>query len=201
MHAIGDRANKEILDVYERVFADNPGRRDLRWRVEHAQHLRPEDVGRFRRLGVIASMQGIHGTSDGPWVLRRLGEERARSGAYLWRSLIDSGVVVTNGTDVPVEPIDPIASFHASVTRRTSDGALFFPAQRMTREEALRSYTLNNAYASFQEKELGSLTPGKYADVVILSKDITTVPDDEIRSARVEYTIVGGKVRYRAPTM
>jgi predicted amidohydrolase YtcJ len=199
VHAIGDRANKEILDVYERVFADNPDKRDLRWRVEHAQHLRPEDVGRFRRLGVIASMQGIHGTSDGPWVLKRLGEARARSGAYLWRSLIDSGVVVTNGTDVPVEPIDPIASFHSSVTRRTADGSAFFPAQRMTREEALRSYTLNNAYAGFQEAEVGSLTPGKYADVVVLSKDIMRVPDAEIPSARVLYTIVGGKVRYRAP--
>jgi len=199
VHAIGDRANKEILDVYERVFADNPAKRDLRWRVEHAQHLRPEDVGRFRRLGVVASMQGIHGTSDGPWVLKRLGEERARSGAYLWRSLIDSGVVVTNGTDVPVEPIDPIASFYSSVSRRTTDGSAFYPEQRMTREEALRSYTLNNAYASFQEAELGSLAPGKLADVVVLSKDIMTVPEAEIPSARVVYTIVGGKVRYTAP--
>jgi predicted amidohydrolase YtcJ len=198
VHAIGDRANKEILDVYERVFADNPERRDLRWRVEHAQHLRPEDVGRFRRLGVVASMQGIHGTSDGPWVLKRLGEERAASGAYLWRSLIDSGVVVTNGTDVPVEPIDPIASFHASVTRRTADGSAFYPAQRMTREEALRSYTINNAYAAFQEDVLGSLTPGKYADVVVLSQDITRVPDEQIMGTRVVYTIVGGKVRYSA---
>jgi predicted amidohydrolase YtcJ len=201
VHAIGDRANKEILDVYERVFAANPGKRDLRWRVEHAQHLRPEDVGRFKRLGVVASMQGIHGTSDGPWVLKRLGEERARSGAYLWRSLIDSGVVVTNGTDVPVEPIDPIASFHSSVTRRTTDGSVFFPAQRMTREEALRSYTINNAFASFQEKTLGSLAPGKHADIVVLSKDIMTVPEAEIPSARVVYTIVGGKVKYRAPTI
>lgn len=196
VHAIGDRANKEILDVYERVFADNPDKRDLRWRVEHAQHLRPQDVGRFRRLGVVASMQGIHGTSDGPWVLKRLGEERAASGAYLWRALIDSGVVVTNGTDVPVEPIDPLASFHASVTREMRDGTEFYPAQRMTREEALRSYTLNNAYAAFQEDVLGSLTPGKYADVVVLSKDIMIVPDDEIRSAQVDLTIVGGVVRY-----
>ena len=197
-HAIGDRANKQILDIYERTFAASGATGDRRWRVEHAQHLRPEDVQRFARLGVIASMQGIHGTSDGPWVLKRLGEERARSGAYLWRSLLDAGVVVTNGTDVPVEPIDPIASFHASVSRRMPDGALFYPAQRMTREEALRSYTLSNAYASFQEDVLGSLTPGKYADIVVLSKDILSVPEAEIPSARVLYTILAGKVRYRA---
>jgi predicted amidohydrolase YtcJ len=197
-HAIGDRANKEILDIYERTFQANPERRDLRWRVEHAQHLRPSDVQRFARLGVVASMQGIHGTSDGPWVLKRLGEERAASGAYLWRSLLDAGVVVTNGTDVPVEPIDPLASFHASVTRRMPDGRAFYPAQRMTREEALRSYTLSNAYAAFQEDVLGSLAPGKYADIVVLSKDILSVPEAEIPGARVLYTIVGGKVRYRA---
>ena len=197
-HAIGDRANKEILDIYERTFRANPERRDLRWRVEHAQHLRPSDVQRFARLGVVASMQGIHGTSDGPWVLKRLGEERAASGAYLWRSLLDAGVVVTNGTDVPVEPIDPLASFHASVTRRMADGQAFYPAQRMTREEALRSYTLSNAYAAFQEDVLGSLTPGKYADIVVLSKDILSVPEAEIPGARVLYTILGGKVRYKA---
>jgi predicted amidohydrolase YtcJ len=197
-HAIGDRANKEILDIYESTFRANPGRRDLRWRVEHAQHLQPSDVQRFARLGVVASMQGIHGTSDGPWVLKRLGAERAASGAYLWRSLLDAGVVVTNGTDVPVEPIDPLASFHASVTRRMPDGQAFYPAQRMTREEALRSYTLSNAYAAFQEDVLGSLTPGKYADIVVLSKDILSVPEAEIPGARVLYTILGGKVRYRA---
>lgn len=198
VHAIGDRANKETLDIYEKVFRDNPDRRDLRWRIEHAQHLRPADVQRFRTLGVVASMQGIHGTSDGPWVLKRLGTERAESGAYLWRSLIDAGVVVTNGTDVPVEPIDPIASFHASVSRIMRDGQAFYPAQRMTRAEALRSYTLNNAYAAFQEGELGSLTPGKLADIVVLSQDILTVPEAEIPKTRVLYTILGGKIVYRA---
>jgi predicted amidohydrolase YtcJ len=196
-HAIGDRGNREVLDIYERVFRANPDKRDLRWRIEHAQHLHPSDIARFRSLGVVASMQGIHGTSDGPWVLKRLGEARARSGAYLWRSLIDAGVVVTNGTDVPVEDIDPIASFHASVSRQVRDGSRFYPDQRMTREEALRSYTLNNAYAAFEEGVKGSITPGKLADIVILSKDIMAVPEEEIPTARVDVTIVGGKVRYR----
>jgi predicted amidohydrolase YtcJ len=198
-HAIGDRANRETLDIYEKAFASAPeGGKNLRWRIEHAQHIDPADVPRFARLGVIASMQGIHCTSDGPWVLKRLGEERAKSAAYVWRDLIASGAMVTNGTDVPVEDADPIASFYASVTRIMSDGTAFFPEQVMTREEALKSYTLQNAYAAFEEDVKGSLTPGKYADVVVLSKDILTVPPEEIPQAKVLYTIVGGKVLYRA---
>lgn len=196
-HAIGDRANREVLDIYEETFRAHPGKKDLRWRVEHAQHLHPDDLPRFARLGVIASMQGVHATSDGPWVLKRLGPERARSGAYLWRALLDSGAVLANGTDVPVEDIDPIASFAASVSRRMADGTAFYPEQRMTREEALRSYTLSGAYAAFEEDVKGSLTPGKLADVVVLSKDILTIPEAEIPTARVELTILGGKVRWR----
>ncbi|HJU65646.1 MAG TPA: amidohydrolase [Gemmatimonadaceae bacterium] len=195
-HAIGDRANRVVLDIYERTFRANPDKTGLRWRIEHAQHLHPSDIGRFKRLGVIASMQGIHATSDGPWVPKRLGEERARSGAYVWRTLLDSGVVVTNGTDVPVEKIDPIASFYASVTRRMADGNAFLPEQRMTREEALRSYTIASAYAAFEEGVKGSITPGKLADLVVLSKDIMRVPEEEIPTARVQMTILGGKVRY-----
>ena len=198
-HAIGDRANRETLDIYEKAFASaSNGGKDLRWRVEHAQHIHPDDVPRFAQLGVIASMQGNHCTSDGPWVLKRLGEERAKSGAYVWRDLIASGAVVTNGTDVPVEDADPIASFYASVTRIMSDGTAFFPDQVMTRDEALRSYTLQNAYAAFEEDVKGSLSPGKYADIVVLSKDILTVPPEEIPEAKVVYTIVGGKIVYRA---
>jgi predicted amidohydrolase YtcJ len=198
-HAIGDRANRETLDIYEKAFAAAPnGGKDLRWRVEHAQHIHPDDVPRFAKLGVVASMQGIHCTSDGPWVLKRLGEERAKSGAYVWRDLIASGAVVTNGTDTPVEDADPIASFYASVTRIMSDGTAFFPEQTMTREEALKSYTLQNAYAAFEEDVKGSLSPGKYADIVVLSKDILTVPADEIPQTKVVYTIVGGKILYRA---
>src|SRR5690606_33007650 len=165
-HAIGDRGNREILNLYEEIFRANPDKTDLRWRIEHAQHLAPEDIPRFAELGVIASMQGVHATSDGPWVPQRIGDERARTGAYVWRALIDAGAVVTNGTDTPVEDVDPIASFYASVTRRTADGSVFYGEQRMTREEALRSYTLNNAYAAFEEDVKGSITPGKLADIV-----------------------------------
>jgi predicted amidohydrolase YtcJ len=196
IHAIGDRANREVLDVYEHIFRDNPDKHDLRWRIEHAQHIDPMDVPRFKRLGVIASMQGVHTISDGPWVAKRLGEERARKTSYLWRSLWDAGAIVTNGTDTPVEDVDPIMSFYGSVTRKTREGTVFVPEQRVTREEGLRAYTLNNAYASFEENELGSLTPGKYADIVVLSKNIMTVPDDEIPTARVDLTILGGKIRY-----
>jgi len=196
IHAIGDRANREVLDVYEQAFARQRNPADLRWRIEHAQHLHPADVPRFARLGVIASMQGIHCTSDAPWVLKRLGPERAESGAYVWRSLLRSGAVISNGTDVPVESIDPIRSFYASVTRIAADGKAFFPEQRMTRDEALRSYTIGAAYAAFDEKEKGSLSPGKLADVVVLSRDILTVADREILDARVDLTVVGGEVRW-----
>ncbi len=196
-HAIGDRGNREVLDIYEEVLKANPDKTDLRWRIEHAQHLHPDDLPRFKELGLVASMQGIHGTSDGPWVLKRLGPERAESGAYMWRALIDLGVVISNGTDVPVERISPIQSYWASVSRVTVDGNVFYPAQRMTRTEALESYTINGAYAAFEEDVKGSLTPGKYADIVVLSKDILTIPEEEIPTTEVLYTIVGGEVRYR----
>jgi predicted amidohydrolase YtcJ len=196
IHAIGDRANREVLDIYEEAFKANPEKKDLRWRVEHAQHLSPQDIPRFGKLSVIASMQAIHCTSDGPWVLKRLGEERAEQGAYVWRKLMDTGALICNGTDAPVEDVDPIPCFYAAVTRKMSNGELFYPEQKMTREEALRSYTINGAYACFQEDTLGSLSPGKLADITVLSKDIMTVPEDEILGAEVLYTIVGGKVLY-----
>ena len=196
-HAIGDRANRVALDIYEEALVTVPDGRDRRWRVEHAQHLAPEDITRFGELGVIAAMQPIHCTSDGPWVVLRLGEERAESGAYMWRSLLDSGAVIASGTDAPVEAVDPIASYHAAVTRQLPDGAFFFPGQVMTREEALRARTLDAAFAAFEEDIKGSLEAGKLADVTVLSKDILTVPDDEILDTRVLYTIVGGEVRYR----
>jgi predicted amidohydrolase YtcJ len=198
-HAIGDRGNREVLDLYERLFQARPDERDLRWRIEHAQHLHPSDIPRFARLGVIAAMQGIHATSDGPWVPERIGQQRAREGAYVWRSLWETGAVVTNGTDVPVEDISPIASFYASVTRHMENCEQFYPEQRMTREQALRSYTLNNAFAAFEEDLKGSLAPGKLADIVVLSRDIMTVPEAEIRGTEVVHTIVGGQVRYSNP--
>lgn len=197
-HAIGDRGNREVLDLYERVFRERGDTADLRWRIEHAQHLHPDDVPRFAGLGVLASVQGVHATSDGPWIPRRLGEERTETTSYVWRALLESGAVINNGTDVPVEPIDPIANFYSTVTRRMADGQPFHPAQRMTREEALASYTIHNAYAAFEEEIKGSITPGKLADLVVLSRDIMTIPEEEILSARVDLTILGGEIRYRA---
>jgi len=196
-HAIGDRANREILNIYEETFKAHPEKKDLRWRVEHAQHLNPSDIPRFGQLGVVASMQAIHCTSDGPWVIKRLGEERAKEGAYVWQKLIKSGAIICNGTDTPVEDVDPIACFYASVTRKLKDGTYFYLDQKMTRKEALCSYTLNGAYAAFAEDKFGSLTPGKFADITVLSRDIMTVPEDEILKAKVLYTIVGGKVMYK----
>jgi predicted amidohydrolase YtcJ len=141
-------------------------------------------------------MQGVHGTSDAPWVPRRLGDARAGQTSYRWQDLWRSGAVVTNGTDAPVEDLDPVASFWASISRLLPDGSRFDPDQRMTREQALQSYTLNNAFAGFEEAVKGSITPGKLADIVVLSRDIMTVPEAEVRDARVVYTIVGGRVLY-----
>ena len=196
VHAIGDRANREVLDIFEAAFLAYPDLSDHRWRVEHAQHLNSEDIPRFAALGAIASMQGVHCTSDGPWVVARLGEQRAEEGAYVWQKLMRSGALVTNGTDAPVEDVDPLASYHATVTRLLRDGSQFYPDQRMSRMEALRSYTINCAIAAFEEESKGTLTPGKYADVVVLSRDITEVPEAEILETEVLATIVGGKVRY-----
>jgi hypothetical protein len=194
VHAIGDRANREALNVFEEAIKAHPDKKDLRWRVEHAQHLTAADIPRFGALGIIASMQGRHAPSDAVFVLERLGPARAEEGAYVWRKLLASGAVVINGTDAPIEDVNPLGSFYGSVTRKLKDGSTFYPDQRMTREEALRSYTLSAAYAAFEEQLKGSLTPGKLADITVLSKDIMTVPEDDIPSARVVYTIVGGKV-------
>ena len=196
VHAIGDRANREVLDIFERKFKDNPDKTDLRWRIEHAQHINAADIPRFAQLGVIAAMQGIHATSDAPYVLQRLGEKRAKEGAYVWQKLMKSGAVVANGTDAPVEDVSPIASYYATVSRVTQDGSVFYSDQRMSRLEALKSYTINGAYAAFEDDIKGSLTPGKLADITVLSQDIMTVPEEEIPSTEVVYTIVGGKVMY-----
>jgi len=199
-HAIGDRANREVLDVYQAEFKAHPDAKDLRWRIEHAQHLDPADIPRFGKLGVIASMQSIHECSDAPYVVKRLGEERAKDGAYAWHSLIASGALIANGTDVPVEDEDPIPNFYCAVTRRSKkDGVPFHPEQAMTREEALRSYTWNNAYATFTEAERGSLKVGKWADITVLSQDLLTVPEGKIPDTQVIYTIVGGKIAYSRP--
>jgi hypothetical protein len=197
VHAIGDRANRETLNIFERAFKANPAKKDLRWRVEHAQHISAQDIPRFGRMGVIPSMEGIHCTSDAPYVLERLGATRAQEGAYVWQKLMKTGAIIANGTDAPVEDVDPIPSYYASVSRKLKDGKVFFPDQRMSRMEALKSYTINGAYAAFEEANRGSLKPGKYADITVLSKDILKIPEDEIPSAKVAYTIVGGKVLYK----
>lgn len=196
VHAIGDRANKETVDIFsEQIKRDRS--KDHRWRVEHAQHVNPVEIPRFKEWNIIASMQGIHCTSDAPYVIKRLGEERAASGAYMWRAFMDAGVLVNNGTDVPVEDIDPFANFYASVTRKQANGEAFYHAQRMTRAEAIYSYTLANAKAQFEEKQKGSLTPGKWADMVLLSNDLLNCPEEAIRSTQAILTILGGKVLYK----
>jgi predicted amidohydrolase YtcJ len=198
-HAIGDRANRLVLDAYEKAFAEHPEVKDPRFRIEHAQILDERDIPRFRRLGVIASMQGIHCTSDRPWAPNRLGMERVLEGLYVWQKLLRSGARIINGTDAPVEDVDPVKSFYASVTRQSEKGEPpggFEPDQRMTREEALRSYTLEAAHGSFREKDAGSIEAGKLADLTVLSRDLLAVPDAEILKAEVLYTIVDGRVRH-----
>ena len=196
-HAIGDRANREVLALYETLFSSNPDATDPRWRIEHAQHLHPDDVPRFAALGVVASMQSVHCISDAPFVPRRLGEARAASGAYLWRSLLDSGAMLMEGTDVPVERMDPFANIFAAVTRKTGSGTPFYPAQAKSRQEALEAYTLHNAWGAFEEDVKGKLQPGMLADIAILDRNLLTCPEDSIGGTRVRYTIVGGEVVYR----
>ena len=196
VHAIGDRANRETLNVFERAYKSRPDLKDLRWRVEHAQHIDPADIPRFGQLGVIPAMQGIHATSDAPYVLARLGPKRAEDSAYVWQKLMKSGAIIANGTDVPVERIDPMANFYATITRKTKDGSVFYGDQKMSRAEALKSYTWNGAYAAKEESLKGSITVGKLADITVLSKDIMTIPEDDIPSVTASYTIVGGKVAY-----
>jgi predicted amidohydrolase YtcJ len=197
IHAIGDRANRLTLDVFERVQREVPGARDLRLRNEHAQILHPDDIPRFKALGVIASMQATHATSDMPWVPARIGEARANAGAYVWRTLLDDGVRLANGSDFPVEPADPMLGFYASITRQDADGQPpggWMPGQRLTREETLASFTLDAAYAAHAEQDLGSIEVGKLGDFVVLSKDIMTIDPPEILTTRVVRTVIGGKV-------
>jgi predicted amidohydrolase YtcJ len=195
VHAIGDRGNREILDLFEQVTQG----RDLRWRIEHAQHLHPNDIPRFAELKVVASMQGIHCTSDAPFVEKRLGHWRSKEGAYVWRKLVDSGALVANGTDAPVEAVDPIANLQALVTRLGSMEKPFFPEMSLTVSEAIKAYTLDAARAAFLEREVGSLTLGKWADFVVLSDDLTAIPPAEWSQTKVLQTVVAGTVRYSAP--
>ena len=197
VHAIGDRANRETINIYSEQIIKNKSK-DHRWRIEHAQHVNPAEIPRFKEWSIIASVQGIHCTSDAPYVIKRLGEERAATGAYMWRAFTDAGVLVNNGTDVPVENIDPFANIYASVTRKLADGSTFFPAQKMTRDEALYSYTMANAIATFEEKSKGSIEAGKYGDLVLVSNNLANCPEDQIKSTKVLMTIVGGKLKYQS---
>jgi predicted amidohydrolase YtcJ len=199
-HAIGDRANQEVLDRYETAFKENPSATDHRFRIEHAQHLHPNDIPRFGQMGVIPAMQAIHLSSDRPWAIERLGEKRIKEGAYMWQSLLKSGAKVINGTDAPVEPLTPIASFYASVSRKTLKGEPdggYEPEEKMTRAQALRSYTLDAAYGAFEEKIKGSITVGKLADFTVFSQDIMTVDERSILKTEVIMTLLGGEVVYK----
>lgn len=196
-HAIGDRGNRVVLDAYEKALATVPTV-DHRFRVEHAQILHQDDIPRFAQLGVIPSMQASHQTSDMYWIGKRLGPTRLY-GAYAWQSLLKTGVVIPNGSDFPVEEVNPLISFHASIARQDArdwpEGG-WFAEQRMSREDALRSMTLWPAYAAFQEKEMGSITPGKYADFVVLDQDIMRVPAEIVLRTQVLSTWVGGRLVY-----
>ncbi|WP_414693454.1 amidohydrolase [Ohtaekwangia sp.] len=196
-HAIGDRANREILDRYETAFRENPSVKDHRFRIEHAQHIDPKDQPRFATLGVIPAMQAIHMSSDRPWAIERLGEKRIREGAYKWQTLLKSGARIVNGTDAPVEPVNPIPCFYAAVTRKTLKGEPeggYEPEEKMTREQALRSYTLDAAYGAFEENIKGSIEPGKLADFTVFTQDLMTMPESAILKTEVAMTIIGGKV-------
>jgi len=198
-HAIGDRANSEILDIYEKVYLENSESTDPRFRIEHAQHLSLSDIPRFKELGVIPAMQAIHMSSDRPWAIDRLGKQRIEEGAYVWQKLLKTGVKIVNGTDVPVEPISPINCFYASVTRKTLQGSPpegYEPDQKMTREQALRSYTLDAAYGAFEEEMKGSIEPGKMADFTVFSDNIMTIPEEEILTAEIDMTIVNGEILF-----
>ena len=197
-HAIGDKANTVVLDAIDKATLTQ---RDHRSRIEHSQHLLPSDIERFSKLGVIASIQAIHMSSDRPWAIDRLGIERIKSGAYVWRDLLDAGVHIANGTDVPVEPINPIANFYASVARKTLKGLPddgYEIGQKLSRHETLKSMTLWNAYAAFEEAEVGSISVGKRADMTVTDQNLMTVDENKILATKPVMTVIGGEIVYQA---
>jgi hypothetical protein len=198
IHAIGDRANASLLDIYNTAIIEN-GERDRRFRIEHAQHLRPQDIDRIASMGVIPSMQPYHAIDDGRWAESVIGDRRARTTYAFW-SLMSAGARVAFGSDWSVAPASPLMGIYAASTRQTLDGAHpegWVPEQKISVEQALIAYTRNGAYAAFEEDSKGSLSEGKLADVVILDRDITVIPTAEIRDARVDRTIVGGRTVFR----
>ena len=195
-HAIGDRAVANLLDIYGRLGGNHPAER--RFRIEHAQHVRPEDFARFGKLGIVASMQPYHAIDDGRWAEKRIGRDRARS-SYAWRSILEAGAALAFGSDWPVAPLDPLTGIYAAVTRATLDGKNprgWFPEQRLTVQEALRAYTQGSAYAAFEDRDKGTISPGKLADVVVLSEDLFQIPAERIKDTHAAITIVGGRVVY-----
>jgi predicted amidohydrolase YtcJ len=199
IHAIGDRANREALDIFEKVYAEAPVARNLRLRIEHAQILDAADIPRFAGLNVIASMQATHATSDMPWVATRLGPARTAEGAYVWQKLIRSGAILANGSDFPVEEPNPMLGLYAAITRQDASGSPpggWMPDERLSRVEALKSFTWNAAYAALAEQELGSIEPGKYADLVLLDRDVMSIEPREILDAQVLLTVIGGDVAF-----
>ncbi len=191
-----------MRNIFDRLFDGKD--RGVRFRIEHAQHIAESDISRFAQLGVIASVQGIHMSSDRLWAIDRLGIKRIKEGAYVWRKLVDSGAIMMNGTDAPVEPVNPIASFYSLVTRQTLKGEPeggFEPDQKLSREEALISYTLAAAYGAFEEDQKGSLEVGKWADFTVLDRDIMKVPDAELLQTTVLMTVVGGEVIFEKPRL
>lgn len=200
IHAIGDRANNWVLDTYDALERQN-GARDRRYRIEHAQHLIPSDIKRFAQLGVLPAMQPYHAIDDGRWAEKRIGPERIQT-SYAFRSLLDTKARLMFGSDWNVAPIDPLAGIYAAATRRTLDGKNprgWVPEQKITVEEALRAYTVNNAYGGFVDRDLGTLARGKRADMVVLSGDILKLDPVQIPQVRVEYTIIGGEIVYVRP--
>ncbi|MFA4907886.1 MAG: amidohydrolase family protein, partial [archaeon] len=197
-HAIGDSANRLVLDAYEKILGENIAK--YRWRIEHAQVLSPSDIPRFGKLGVIASMQPTHATSDMPWATARLGTKRIK-GAYVYKSVWDGGAIVPGGSDSPVELADPLLGFYAAITRQDANGKPiggWMPEQILDRSSALKMFTELPAYAAFQEKIKGRLEPGFAADFTILDKNLMTIPPKEILQTTVVMTVVGGEVKYRA---
>ena len=192
IHAIGDRGNREVLDIFEDVMADELA--TARWRIEHAQHLHPQEIERMGNLNVLASMQTVHCTSDAPYVEKRLGEHRAEEGAYVWQKLLEHNVHIANGTDAPVERVNPFENIYSAVTRKSANGEAFYPEQKLTRQQAIDSYTKWNAYAAFQEEAKGSIEVGKLADFTIVDRNLLTCDEEDIPETKVLYTIVGGEI-------